>query len=953
MILRASIGTAFVFYCAHLFSQYPLVRTMEVLDGQQGVNATCLAQDSQGLLWLGSDRGLFRTDGDRTDAVLRSEGDVVTAIGSAGDHVVAAFASGVIVRCNGLGCDTLWTDTTFRDSPVRSLVADANNGIWAGTYGSGTQVWRDGRVIRVNAIHGLTDDHVNAQCVLDQGRMALATDQGISIVGLDGVVRSRYGEKEGAPDNLVLSICTSADGRLWAGTDRGGVFSFDPDNMGSRAERLDTNWSNEPIAHLVRTPDRSWIGTAGRGMVVCDASSGLAYYRPSTSDQGVQSTIKGLLRDRDGAVWWCDGSSTLRRADPGVVVTPQHEGFDMHRITALAQGTSGRITFATRDGVFTHAVTFREAQRLERVRLPIDSTTQVVALHTDRRGQLWAGTFGKGVFRIAPDGSFVHLDKGFGSVNENVLAIDSRGDSVLFATIGGVFLWTYSGDKLNGRFSELPIPGSGFTYDILPMPDGSILVATDGNGVVRIAPSGDARSLLDADGKHRTFYSLCTDSGGQAWACGPETGICRVDANGLTLLRSANVPTMNDVFAMAPLGPGLLLMGEAGLVVWNNSTSLNLDLTNELGMRGAKAELNTVAVDVNGSVWLASDQGLVRIDPGRRGLSEEASAVILFVWQGGEELALSSGAELPPDRDFLSIRFTGIHYAAPEDLRFAYRLIGLDTMLHFTRDHEVSFAHLPAGEYSFEVAASTGSRMAREQWTSFTFTVLRPWWRTLWAFFAALGSLATIIFLLVRARDARLRLKERMEKEKVHFQMEVLRSQVNPHFLFNSFNTLIDLIEEAPNKAVKHVEQLSDFFREILQVRDKELIPLRDELRLVDTYFFLEQRRFGDRIVLRTNVVQSALDALLPPLTVQLLVENALKHNRATDEEPLIVTISTTRDELTVSNPFKPRETAAKSTGFGVNSIRQRFSALTKRETFIGPVEGNFVARIPLLSNTA
>ncbi len=953
MILRTSIGSALVFCCAHLFGQYPLVRTMEVLDGQQGVNATCLTQDFQGLLWLGSDRGLFRTDGDRTDAILRTEGDVVTAIGSAGDHVVAALASGVILRCSGLGCDTLWTDTTFRDNPVRSLVVDPRNGIWAGTYGSGTQVWRNGKVIHVNSIHGLSDDHVNAQCVLDKDRMALATDQGISIIDLDGVVQVRYGEKDGAPDNLVLSICTSASGRLWAGTDRGGVFTFDPDHIRSKAERLDSNWIGEPVTHLVSTPNRSWIGTTGKGTVVCDASSGLAYYRPTTSDQGAQSTIKGLLRDRDGAVWWCDGSSTVRRADPDVVVTPQHEGFDMHRITALAQGTSGRITFATRDGVFTHATTFREVQRLERVQLPIDSTTQVVALHTDHRGQLWAGTFGKGVFRIAPDGSFLHLDKGFGSINENVLSIRSRGDSVLFATIGGVFLWTCSEDKLSGRFSELPIPGGGFTYDILPMPDGSILVATDGNGVVRIDEKGVARSLLVAGGKHRTFYSLCVDSAGQAWACGPETGICRVDPDGLTLLRSADVPNMNDVFAMVPLGPGLALMGEAGLVVWNNSTSLNLDLTNEFGLRGAKAELNTVAVDANGSVWLASDQGLIRIDPAGHWLSEHASAVILSVRQGGEALALTGGAELPPDRDFLSIRFTGIHYAAPEDLRFAYRLIGSDTTVHFTRDHEISFTHLPAGEYRFEVAASTGMSKVHDQWTSFAFTVLRPWWRTPWAFLAALGSIAAIVILLVRARDARLRLKERMEKEKVHFQMEVLRSQVNPHFLFNSFNTLIELIEEAPSKAVKHVEQLSDFFREILQVRDKELIPLRDELRLVDTYFFLEQRRFGDRIVLRTNVAHGALDALVPPLTIQLLVENALKHNRATDEEPLTVSISTTGDELTVSNLYRPRTTAVKSTGFGVSSIRQRFSAVTQRETFIGQEGDNFVARVPLIPSTA
>jgi LytS/YehU family sensor histidine kinase len=118
---------------------------------------------------------------------------------------------------------------------------------------------------------------------------------------------------------------------------------------------------------------------------------------------------------------------------------------------------------------------------------------------------------------------------------------------------------------------------------------------------------------------------------------------------------------------------------------------------------------------------------------------------------------------------------------------------------------------------------------------------------------------------------------------------------------------------------------------------------------LVDTYFFLEQRRFGDRIALRTHATQAALSAEVPPLTVQLLVENALKHNRATDDEPLVITIEASADTLTVTNPFRPRDTSAKSTGFGIDSIRQRFAAITSRSVAIGPENGNFVARLPLI----
>jgi ligand-binding sensor domain-containing protein len=949
---RIAFGTVWVFLCQTLFAQYPLVRALDVLDGQQGVNATCIAQDHQGLLWLGSDRGIFRTDGDRTDAILRTEQDPVTAICGSANYVVAALGNGTIVRCDGAGCDTIWVDTLFRDSPVRSLLSDGQGGIWIGTYGAGTHVWRDGRVFIVNSAHGLNDDHVNAQCFLGNGRMALATDQGIAIVDLKGTVQARFGEEQGAPDNLVLSLSMTQDGRLWAGTDRGGIFSFDPAHVDRGAQRVDTNWTRGPIVALANTESRFWMGTNGNGTVICDVSSGFAYFNAVTAEQGVQSTVQGILLDRDGAVWWCDGSSVLRRADPDVLITPRHEGYDLHHITALAQGVDDRIAFATREGVFTHDKAFVERYRFQRTKLPIDSIAQAVALHTDHREQLWVGTFGKGVFRIDPSGSFVHISESAGPINENVLSIRSRGDSVLFATIGGVYLWVYSGAGLGGGFKQLPIPGSGFTYDVLPMPDGSILVATDGNGVVRIAANGVANSLFDPERQHRTFYTLCADGSGQAWCCGPGTGICRVDAHGLIPLRAIGVPLMNDVFAMVPFGRGLLLMGEGGVITWDTKKGTSVDLTNEFDLRGVQAELNTATFDGRSSVWLATDRGMVQLIHHAHLLSDSTTAVIVSVRQGGDELPLIGGLELTPERDFLSIRFTGIHYAAPEDLRFAYRLIGADTTVRFTRDREVTFTHLAPGEYRFEVAASTGMDMPRVPWTAFNFTVLRPWWRTPWALFSGLAVIAAVIIAVVRFRESRMRLHERMEKEKVHFQMEVLRSQVNPHFLFNSFNTLIDLIEEAPQKAVKHVEQLSDFFREIMQVRDKELISVRDELRLVDTYFFLEQRRFGDRIALRTNVLQSALEALVPPLTVQLLVENALKHNRATDDEPLVVTISATRDELVVSNPFRPREVAAKSTGFGIDSIRQRLAAITPREPIIGREGDNFVARIPLMPHS-
>lgn len=949
--MRWIVLTVLMLSGAEAGAQYPLVRTITAMDGQQGVYAGCIAQDGQGLIWVGGERGLFRTDGDRTDPVLRTDGDRVLALRASDGGVLAALASGAVLRCTGTGCDTLWMDTLYRTHPVRSIELGEDGAVWIGTYGDGTHIRRNKAITRLNTANGLLDAHVNAQCPIPGGRMAIATDQGIAIADAGGKVVATFGEAQGAPDNLVLDVATSNDGRVWAGTDRGGVFSFDPAHLEAGAALLDSSWSGGAVTRLVCTDGRLWLGGGSGGTTVCDRSQGLAYYRPTLPVQGPGGQVLDFIIDRDAAVWWCDGSATLRRADPDVLVTTEHEGVDMHGITSITAGPRQRIAFATDQGVFSHARTFQEDQHLATIRFPFDRGTRPVSLHYGPDGTIWAGTLGNGVFRAGPDGTGSRFVGAPVPINDNVLAIRSRGDTLWFATLDGLFR------SSGGITVRSPIPGSGFTFDVLPLNDGAVLVATDGNGVIRVERDGRARMLPGASDEHRTFYSLCTDGAGRAWACGPTTGIYRVERDRLVPVPADAGAVMNDIYALHFFGERLFIFGDGGSFFVDPVSGHTAEVTNVLGTHGAKGELNASTVDAQGVLWVATDMGLFRLAPAstRRGLGVKAA--ITGARMGAEDLLTSQLTGLPADHDPISFRFTGIRYDAPADIRFAYRLIGIDSTLRTTRDRELTFSHLAPGTYTFEVYAFSGHRPDGAVPDTFSFTVATPWWRTIWAIVTGALLLGLIIYTAVRLRDDRLRARDRMEKaqaemerEKVRFQMQVLRSQVNPHFLFNSFNTLIGLIEETPSKAVKHVEQLSDFFREILQIRDKELIPLRDELRLVDTYFFLEQRRFGDRIALETHVTRAALDALVPPLTVQLLVENALKHNRATDEEPLVVRITADGDQLSVINPFRPREQAVKSTGFGIESIGQRFAAITTRAVSIGREKDTFAARIPLIS---
>jgi uncharacterized membrane-anchored protein YhcB (DUF1043 family) len=185
------------------------------------------------------------------------------------------------------------------------------------------------------------------------------------------------------------------------------------------------------------------------------------------------------------------------------------------------------------------------------------------------------------------------------------------------------------------------------------------------------------------------------------------------------------------------------------------------------------------------------------------------------------------------DQSTLTVRFMAPFYADPSAVQFEYRLLGLSERPVRTREHEVSFAMLPPGDYTFQVRAFLLEGEQPAEWRSFRIQVSPPWWRRPWIIAGMVALALAIIVLLVAARDRRLRYRQRMEQEQVRFQLEALRSQVDPHFLFNSFNTLVELIETEPERAVEHVDQLSTFFRNILQVRDRDLITLSEELELL------------------------------------------------------------------------------------------------------------------------
>ncbi len=192
--------------------------------------------------------------------------------------------------------------------------------------------------------------------------------------------------------------------------------------------------------------------------------------------------------------------------------------------------------------------------------------------------------------------------------------------------------------------------------------------------------------------------------------------------------------------------------------------------------------------------------------------------------------------------------------------------------------------------------------------------------------------------------------EEKLKKENMESQLETLKNQINPHFLFNTLNTLTTLIEEDKKSAIQYVEQTADFFRSILSLKDKEVISLKEEMLLIENFYLLQQKRYGTNLQLLLNIPDEFYDTFVAPLTFQMLTENAIKHNIISKENPLHIAIFVNGDYLVVQNNLQKRVDGNPSSGIGLANITKRYSFLTQRSIEISQDDGYFTVKIPILS---
>jgi two-component system, LytTR family, sensor kinase len=216
-----------------------------------------------------------------------------------------------------------------------------------------------------------------------------------------------------------------------------------------------------------------------------------------------------------------------------------------------------------------------------------------------------------------------------------------------------------------------------------------------------------------------------------------------------------------------------------------------------------------------------------------------------------------------------------------------------------------------------------------------------------------LHCINAIVFYMNKYKAAQIE-AEQLKKQSIEARFDALRNQINPHFLFNSLNVLSSLVYRDPDTSARFIEQLSNVYRYLLYNQDQKLIPLREELEFMNSYYYLLKMRFQENLNIVYEIPDSKKNYYIAPATLQLLIENAIKHNIVSKKNPLDIKIYIENgkpdvNKIVVENNLQPKPVQEVSTKLGLKNIKSRYTFLAGRESVEVIAEPNFIVKVPLI----
>jgi ligand-binding sensor domain-containing protein len=941
-----------------LTAQNSALKNIALTENGKPVKITTIYKNRQGIIFTGTENGLYTFDGTPNfkktafaDSAITSP--VSAIFEDASGWLWVGYQNGSIAVKKSHKLTVYMPEEGTPALPITCFAQDKQGNIWFGTNGEGIYYTANNHLYNINDDDGLSDKNVHALTVTAAGEMLAATDQGINICSISGSKKNitTLTTANGLPDNLVTCIEPAGNNRYWIGLQDNGYCLYD--HPAKKFSGNSPNWQNGQVNTLLVTATALWIAT----------ESGI-FNQPVTAPPEASSTavhtftspLTGFIRDNEDNFWLSAGNSMLRTNGEKLQMLPWFEQGQFATAHALLADKDNNIWVGGNRAVYKYPAGGKTGKSQKITITELSANNAITYLHQDAQGIIWAGTMNKGIFLLNPvTGAYRRLAELPQPADRSILSISGNGSNVYICSLEGAVVASLPvpGNKYSFKsFSDIGTIGSSYVYAIFKDSHDRLWFASFGKGLT-VQDKGSFKTFNKTSGlASDIIYSITEDKKGNIWFSTGDAGIFKYDGNkftGYTTAQGLSSMEISDIKTDA-LG-NIVIVNKKGLDILNPETNTVSYINSNMGIDVVNTnDLGAVTQNNSGAVFFSTASG-IGIYNAVKNISQQPLTIIENVRLFLEDEGPRPDSVFKHYQDNITFEFTGLYYSDPEQVQYQYKLENFNNDWINTKNHNAPFPKLPPGKYTFRVRSSLNEDFSHATEAVYSFVIEKPFWKTWWFLTLCAVAAAALLYWYIRAREAAVKNVERLRQEKYQFQFEVLRNQVNPHFLFNSFNTLISTIEEDPKTAVSYVEQLSDFFRNIVNYRDKDVIPLKEETGLLQTYYYLQQKRYGTNLQLKISLSEKeSAETFIPPLTLQLLMENAIKHNAVSRETLLTVEIFINEDGyLVVQNNLNPKKSREAGAGMGLQNIVNRYNLLSNKRVQVNNTGQQFIVLLPIL----
>ena len=924
-----------------------------------GSQPRCMHSDSKGRFWIGSETGLmeydFKTGIFRKAAAFSNI--FITSIADVSDSVLFVGTRRGLFRYNiyngsviNYAASTNSGDSLFRNNIIHDVYFKDNKLFLGTNKGLVIMDPYSGKsnLVTIPSMFNMPIISVR----MDQaGNVWMTTYSAVKLVKLKPdlktlTVYDKYlsAELNTQPLNVVAVMVDNKD-RVWVITAVDGLMQYQPATDSFIKHLYNSNFPSGPSGNNYRTIFQDNTGIIWLG---CDIT-GVNFFEPDQNffrtifpfpdrlDDRARRVGRAITEDKQGNLWMAnhDGVTRYHTATGKYTIWRNDENkasVIYNNVVRSIQCDDDNIWIGTASGVNYYDHTTGKMEFIDPKLLPRGFYNSITK---DREGNIWFCTndsaslywYAKAEKRFYNISSHPQLKKYKGFAPTSYVLEDSKKRLwISFSRRGVVML-----DKKTGQTKHY-IASDTITHGII------------GNQVVDIKEDKDGliwitsfNGITGIDVEKNRFISFNNKNG----LAGNMTGPLVVDS-------------LNRVWVGVNGGLAMVHADRKQITTFTINDGLSsVGFPEHAGIQAA-----------NGDIILPSYNGFIRFDPRiykdeKRTLSFYISGYTVFdkEYNTIKESDDNPVLRLSPQESSFTFNLVALNYRNPFQTWFAYKLEGFEDDWHYTKDPKAVYTNVPGGKYVFLYKASP----ANESWEKIearrlTTIVGTVFYKSLWFRIGIALLLVSLLFFLYkyRARQQKrlyeLNAKAQMlEKEKVMVMYESLKQQLNPHFLFNSLTSLSGLIETDQQVAGNFLDQMSGIYRYILKNGDNETVSLKDEIEFVKLYINLQQTRFKKGLQVKTNVPEEYLHYKIAPVTLQNMIENAIKHNIIDAGSPLVIEIFIKDEYLVVKNNLQKKNMVETSNKKGLTQFITLYRYLSDLPVVIEETDDYFQIKIPLL----